>query len=131
MKRKTVVLLSSAVLLGAALTTVILMRNKPLGNISMSVPGGKPETSSSEVSFKGNSGDRVRVSLSTDVKSGTVVFVLYNSKGGVVENLGTAKAYRGFVDLDIDDTYTLAAEYTDFTGSFKADVSKIRKKILT
>ncbi|MBD5139089.1 MAG: hypothetical protein HDT24_07260 [Ruminococcus sp.] len=131
MKRKTVVLLSSAVLLGAALTAAVLIRSKPLGNIGMSVHDGKPETSSSEVSFKGNSGDRVRVSLSTDVKSGTVVFVLYNSKGGVVENLGTAKAYRGFVDLDIDDTYTLAAEYTDFTGSFKADVSKIRKKILT
>ncbi|MDE5991669.1 MAG: hypothetical protein K2G87_01325, partial [Oscillospiraceae bacterium] len=64
--------------------------------------------------------------FSTDVKSGTVVFVLYNSKGGVVENLGTAKAYSGFVDLDVDDTYTLAAEYTDFTGSFKADVNKKR-----
>ena len=131
MKRKTIVLLSSAVLLGAALTAAVLMRNKPLGNIGMSVPGGKPETSSSEISFKGTGGDRIRISLSTDVKSGAVNFVLYNSKGGIVENLGTAKAYRGFVDLDVDDTYTLAAEYADFAGSFKADVSKIRKKILT
>lgn len=126
MKRKTIVLLSSSVLLGAALTAAVLTRSKLLGNISMSVPSGEPKTSSSEVSFKGNGGDRIRVSFSTDVKSGTVVFVLYNSKGGVVENLGTAKAYRGFVDLDVDDTYTLAAEYTDFTGSFKADVSKKR-----
>ena len=124
MKRKTIVLLSSAVLLGAALTAAVLMRNKPLGNIGMSVPVGEAKTASSEISFKGTGGDRIRISLSTDVKSGTVVFVLYNSKGGVVENLGTAKAYRGFVDLDVDDTYTLAAEYADFTGSFKADVSK-------
>ena len=131
MKRKTIVMLSSAVLLGAALTAAVLMKSKPLGNIGMSVPVGEAKTASSEISFKGNSGDRIRISLSTDVKSGTVVFVLYNSKGGVVENFGTAKAYRGFVDLDVDDTYTLAAEYADFAGSFKADVSKIRKKILT
>ena len=127
MKRKTIVMLSSAVLLGAALTAAVLMKSKPLGNISMSVPVGEAKTASSEISFKGTGGDRIRISLSTDVKSGTVVFVLYNSKGGVVENFGTAKAYRGFVDLDVDDTYTLAAEYADFAGSFKADVSKIRK----
>ena len=129
MKKKIAVIsISSAVLLGAVLTTVILMKNKPLGNISMSVPVGIPDgvakTASSEVSFKGSSGDRIRISLSTNVKSGAVNFVLYNSKGGVVENFGTAKAYRGFVDLEIDDTYTLAAEYADFEGDFKADVSK-------
>ena len=125
MKKKIAVIsISSAVLLGAVLTTVILMKNKPLGNISMSVPVGEAKTASSEVSFKGSSGDRVRISLNTNVKSGAVNFVLYNSKGGVVENFGTAKAYRGFVDLEIDDTYTLAAEYADFEGDFKADVSK-------
>ncbi|MDE5991858.1 MAG: hypothetical protein K2G87_02280, partial [Oscillospiraceae bacterium] len=65
MKRKTIVLLSSAVLLGAALTAVILAGSKPLGNIGMNVPAGEPKTSSSEVSFKGNSGGRIRVSFST------------------------------------------------------------------
>ena len=111
-------------MLGAVLTTVILMRNKPLGNISMSVPVGETKTASSEISFKGNSGDRIRISLSTSVKNGTVNFVLYNSKGGVVENFGTAKAYRGFVNLEIDDTYTFAAGYTDFEGDFRVDVSQ-------
>lgn len=125
MKKKIAVIsISSAVLLGAVLTTVILMRNKSLGNISISVPIGEAKTASSEISFKGNNGDRVRISLSTNVKSGTVNFVLYNSKGGVVENFVTAKAYSGFVALEIDDTYTLAAEYADFEGDFKADVSK-------
>ena len=125
MKKKIAVIsISSAVLLGAVLTTVILMRNKPLGNISMSVPVGETKTASSEISFKGNSGDRIRISLSTSVKNGTVNFVLYNSKGGVVENFGTAKAYRGFVNLEIDDTYTFAAGYTDFEGDFRVDVSQ-------
>lgn len=123
MKRKIAVI-SSAILLGAVLTTVILVRNKPLGNISMSVPAGEPKTASSEVSFRGKSGERVRISLSTNVKSGTVNFVLYNSKGGIVENFGTAKAYQGFVNLEVDDIYTLAAEYSDFEGYFRADVSK-------
>lgn len=124
MKRKIIISLSSAALLGAVLTTVVLMRSKTLGNISISVPVGEPKTSSSEISFRGNSGSRVRISLSTNVKSGTVNFVLYNSKGGVVENFGAAKAYQGFVNLEVDDTYTLAAEYSDFEGDFRADVSK-------
>lgn len=124
MKRKIIISLSSAALLGAVLTTVVLMRSKTLGNISISVPVGEPKTASSEISFRGKSGSRVRISLSTNVKSGTVYFVLYNSKGGVVENFGTAKAYQGFVDLEVDDTYTLAAEYSDFEGDFRADVSK-------
>lgn len=124
--KKKIILISSAVLLGAALTTVIFIKNKPLGNISMNVPVGEAKTAVSEISFKGNSGERIRISLSTDIKSGTVDFVLYNSKGGVVENIGTAKAYQTFVDLDFDDIYTLAAEYTGFTGSFKVDVSKKR-----
>lgn len=124
--KKKIILISSAVLLGAALTTVILIKNKPLGNISMNVPVGEAKTAVSEISFKGNSGERIRISLSTDIKSGTVDFVLYNSKGGVVENIGTAKAYQTVVDLDVDDIYTLAAEYTDFYGSFKVDVSKKR-----
>lgn len=124
--KKKIIAVSAAVMLGMALTTAVLMKNKPLGSISMNVPVGEPKTAVSEVSFKGNSGDRIRISLNTDIKSGAVNFVLYNSKGGVVENIGTAKAYQTFVDLDFDDIYTLAAEYTDFYGSFKADVSQKR-----
>jgi hypothetical protein len=122
--KKKIILMSSAVLLGAVLTTVILMRNKSLGNISVSVPAGEAKTAVSESSFKCGKGDRIRVSLNTNVKSGAVNFVLYNSKGGVVENFGTAKAYRGFVDLELDDTYTLVAEYAGLEGDFKAEVSK-------
>ena len=124
MKRKIIISISSAVLLGAVLTTVVLMRSKHLGNISISVPAGEGKSAVSEISFKGDSSDRIRISLSTNVKNGTVNFVLYNSKGGVVENFGTAKEYRGFVDLYVDDTYTLAAEYTDFEGDFKVNLSK-------
>ncbi|MCX4257261.1 MAG: hypothetical protein OSJ54_10095 [Oscillospiraceae bacterium] len=122
--KKKIILISSAVLLGAVLTTFILMRNKSLGNISVSVPAGEAKTAVSESSFKCCKGDRIRVSLNTNVKSGAVNFVLYNSKGGVVENFGTAKAYRGFVDLELDDTYTLVAEYSGLEGDFKAEVSK-------
>ena len=84
-------------------------------------PAGEAKTAVSESSFKCCKGDRIRVSLNTNVKSGAVNFVLYNSKGGVVENFGTAKAYRGFVDLELDDTYTLVAEYSGLEGDFKAE----------
>ncbi len=50
--KKKIILMSSAVLLGAVLTTVILMRNKSLGNISVSVPAGEAKTAVSESSFK-------------------------------------------------------------------------------
>ncbi|MDE7278140.1 MAG: hypothetical protein K2N26_00200 [Oscillospiraceae bacterium] len=122
--KKKIIVIFAAVMLGTAVTTVILMKSKSLGNISMNIPVGEAKTAVSEISFKGKVGERIRISLSTDIKNGAVNFVLYNSKGGVVENIGTAKAYQTFVDLYVDDTYTLAAEYTDFTGSFKADVSK-------
>ncbi|MDE6763105.1 MAG: hypothetical protein K2J73_05450 [Oscillospiraceae bacterium] len=122
--KKKIIVIFAAVMLGTAVTTVILMKSKSLGNISMNIPVGEEKTAVSEISFKGKVGERIRISLSTDIKSGAVNFVLYNSKGGVVENIGTAKAYQTFVDLYVDDTYTLAGEYTDFTGSFKADVSK-------
>ena len=36
--KKKIILISSAVLLGAALTAVILIKNKLLGNINMNVP---------------------------------------------------------------------------------------------
>lgn len=122
--KKKIFIISSAVLLGAVLTAVIIVKNKPIGNINVNVPVGEAKTAVSEISFKGRGGERLRISFSTNVKSGSVTFVLYNSKGGVVENLGTAKAYRGFVDIELEDVYTLAAEYADFEGSFKAIVNK-------
>lgn len=122
--KKKIFIISSAVLIGAVLTAVIIVKSKPIGNISVNVPAGEAKTAVSEISFKGRVGERVRISFSTNVKSGSVRFVLYNSKGGAVENLGTAKEYRGFVDIELDDVYTLAAEYDDFEGSFKAAVSK-------
>lgn len=124
--KKKIILISSAILLGAAMTAVVLIKSKPLGNISVNVPAGEPKTAVSEVSFKCGKGDRIRISLNTNVKSGTVTFALYNSKGGVIENFGTAKAYRGFVDIELDDVYTLAAEYSDFEGDFKAEASPKR-----
>ena len=50
--KKKIILISSAVLLGAVLTTFILMRNKSLGNISVSVPAGeaKPQSRSLHLS---------------------------------------------------------------------------------
>lgn len=122
MNSKAILSILSTVLLGTALTTVIVMRNKTLGNININVPDNLPQTAVTEVSFKGSTGGKIRISLNTNVKSGTVNFVLYNSKGGIVENLGTAKAYQGFVNIEYDDTYTLAAEYENFTGKFSVYV---------
>lgn len=122
MNSKSILSILSAVLLGAALTTVIMMRNNVLGNININIPDNEPQTSVTEISLKGSAGSKIKISLNTDVKSGTVNFILYNSKGGIVENLGTAKAYQGFVNIELDDTYTLAAEYENFTGKFSAYV---------
>lgn len=119
------------ILLAVVISVVVVIfvvifctRQKILGNMSDYIQDMK--TSSSDFSFTGSEGDRIKVSLRTTVKNGTVDFILSDSKGNVVAELDRARALETFVDLSYDDTYTLTARYKEFTGSFSAKVSKKR-----
>lgn len=99
-------------------------RQKVLGNMSRDIE--KSKTSSSDFSFAGSEGERIKISLRTTVTNGTVDFILSDSQGNVVKELDRAKALETFADLSYDDTYTMTAVYKDFTGKFSIKVSKKR-----
>ena len=113
------------VVVGVGIVIVIFSgRQKVLGNMSRDVE--KAKTSSSDFSFAGSEGERIKISLRTTVTNGTVDFILSDSQGNVVKELDRAKALETFVDLSYDDTYTMTAVYKEFTGKFSIKVSKKR-----
>lgn len=118
MKILFVVIIVIFVIVGA----IICFRQKVMGNMSDDIKEVK--TSSSDFTFYGSKGDRIKVSLRTTVRDGIIDFVLTDSKGNVVVELDRAKALETFVDLNYDDAYTLTAIYKDFTGRFYAKISK-------
>jgi hypothetical protein len=119
---KTKIILTVIILLViAALLSIFRPSWKVLGNMRKDVP--EVQTSSSDFSFQGEAGDRIKVSLRTTVKAGVVDFILTDSEGNLVEEFDYADALETFVDLENDDIYTMTADYKDFTGKFSAKVS--------
>lgn len=114
----------SVIIVGVIIISVLGLRQKVLGNMSDDIRD--IQTSSSDFSFVGSAGDRIKISLRTSVANGTVDFILSDSKGNVVSELDRAKALETFVDLSYDDTYTMTAIYKEFTGEYSVKVSMKR-----
>ena len=99
-------------------------KEKTVGNMNNNIKEIK--TSKSSFSFSGNKGDRIKVSLRTTVTHGTIDFILTDSSGNVVKELDRAKALEEFINLNLDDKYTMTAIYKEFTGKFNIKISKNR-----
>ncbi len=123
MKRKITIAIILAVI-AAALLILFCTRRKVYGNIDVSVQEEK--TATSDFSFTADKGDRLKISLRTNVKTGTVDVTITDSKGGIVKELDRAKALETYMDVEYDDTYTVTAVYKEFTGKFKIKVSTKR-----
>ena len=85
----------------------------------------EPVTNSSNISFLGEAGDKIKFSFASDIESGELDIVLYDSEENVVYELDRAKELETFYVLNNSDTYTLGAEYSDFVGKFKIKVYKV------
>lgn len=96
-------------------------RWKALGNMSNSIKEEK--TFSSDFSFQGSEGMRVRIDINTEIKCGTAKFVLSDSKGNIVKQLPKAKELVTYVVFDYDDIYTLTVTCNDFIGMYNGKVS--------
>jgi hypothetical protein len=121
MKHKGIILLVTAVCI---ITGIILFsRQQLLGNMTKVMKD--PTSGTSDFSFEGHKGDRIKLSYNALVKNGKLDFILYNSSGKVVKELDSARALEIPITLDYDDNYVFTATYTDFTGEFKAKVFKI------
>ncbi len=127
MKKKSIALGTFLVLVVVVLLSVYVLTHPTLlGNMNHSYR--EPATSSSEVSFLGETGDRIKFSFASDVRDGDLDMFLYDSKGNIVYELDKAKRLEAFLTLNYTDTYTLKAEYKDFVGDFQIKVYKVRKK---
>lgn len=98
------------------------IRPEALGNINQAY--SEPETSASDITFQGIEGDRIRFSLSSNIKNGDLDIVLYDSKGNIIKKLAKADRLIEFLELNYSDTYTIVAERNGFVGSFKIAVYK-------
>lgn len=123
MKRKITIAIILTVI-AAALLILFCTRQKEYGNINVNTQEEK--TSSSEFSFTADKGDRLRISLRTNVKTGAVDVTITDSKGKIVKELDHAKALETYMNVEYDDTYTVTAAYKQFTGKFKIKVSTKR-----
>ncbi len=109
----------------AALALWLLTRPKILANINHSFSSSEPVTNTSTVSFFAEEGDRIRFYFASDIEQGNLDIILYDSEGNLVEELDQAKELVTYLTIHYDDTYTLAAEYKNFAGSFKTEVCAV------
>lgn len=124
MKKKYLTIAALGIGIVLAVTAIwLLSRHKILGNINHSFSSSEPVTNTSTVTFFAKKGDRLRFYFVSNIEQGDLELVIYDSEGNLVEELDQAKELVTYLTMHYDDTYTLAAEYTDFAGSFKAEVS--------
>jgi len=120
MKKRNIILL-----VVFALTLLILwIFNRPesLGNITQKF--NEAATSSANITFSGEANERIKFSFKSNIESGELDIILYDSTGNVVYELDKAKELETYFTFEKTDTYTLKAEYVDFVGEYKVEVYK-------
>ena len=122
MKKKCLTIAFGIGIALAVLTLWLLTRPKILGNINHSFSSSEPVTDTSTISFFAEEGDRIRFHFASDIEQGNLDIVLYDLEGNLVKELDQAKELVTYLTMHYDDTYTLAAEYRNFAGKFKAEV---------
>jgi hypothetical protein len=117
---KSKILLGGCVLAALAILVYLFAASKAVGNMSDRCDA--PATTTSTLSFPGENGDRFRFVFESQVESGDLDIVLYDSAGNKVDaealDFDRAKELKAYFTLERSDTYTLAAERRDFVGSF-------------
>ena len=121
MKKKSIII-GVIIIAVVAICIYLLARPKVLGNMSNSY--SEQVTTTSDISFSGEAGERIKFSFRSNIVSGDLDMVLYNSLGNEVYTLDKAKALETYFTLDSTDTYTLVAECNNFIGEYKISVYK-------
>lgn len=124
MKKHMIMVLAGIGIAAGAAALWFLSRPERLGNINHSFSAAEPVTDRATISFSAREGDRIRFHFSSNVEKGDLEIVLYDSEGNQVEELDQAKELVTYLTMRYDDNYTLAAEYMNFVGNFKVDVTR-------
>lgn len=94
-----------------------------LGNINQDFT--EPTTSTSNISFAGEENNKIKFSFRSNIESGELNIVLYDSNGNIAYELDKAKALETYFTFNKTDTYTLKAEYVDFVGDYEIVVYEV------
>ena len=103
MKKKIFITTIAVFALAAAVTASVIARNISRTFGSMSSSFSSPKTESSSFEFSAEAGDRVRIAFSSDIKSGNLTVIMYNSDGEV-KTLDSAKALQTYWNIEKTDT---------------------------
>ena len=122
--KKKIIITGITIITFVILAIFLLIRPQSLGNMKNRF--AEETTTTSNISFSGKSGDILRFSFQSEIKAGDLNIFLYDSTGNAVYKLGHAKSLKCFFTLNDSDTYTLAAECSDFVGSYNIKVYKLR-----
>lgn len=112
-------ILFSVILVLIAFISVSLLLKCPKLLGSMSHHYIEQTTSTSDVSFFAQKGDRIKFSLRSTTENGDLDIILYDSKGSIAYELDSAAALECFFTLESTDTYTLSAQCNGFVGKYK------------
>lgn len=115
--KKTSFIIVIIIVIVSAISIHLITSPKVLGNMSKSY--SEQITTTSDISFSGEAGDRIKFSFKSDIISGNLDMVLYDSVENEVYTLDNAKALETFFTLERSDTYTLAAKCSNFIGDYK------------
>lgn len=120
MKKKVIFISLAIIVIAAVLAVFIVKRPKTLGNMSNSFLS--PETTTQSFSFSGENFDRIKIELSSDVKSGELDISIFDSKGNIVKTLDKAKELHTYLTLDSSEAYTCEASCSEMVGSYNVKV---------
>lgn len=121
MKKKNMIL-TLAVIIVVSLSVWFFTRPEALGNITQTF--SEPTSNTSNISFSGEINERIKFSFRSDVETGELNIVLYDSNGNIVYELDEARALETYFTFEKTDTYTLKVEYIDFVGNYEVKVYK-------
>ncbi|OIZ65202.1 hypothetical protein BLA28_10685 [Eisenbergiella tayi] len=116
MKKKNIIIGITTVVI-VMISAYLLTRPKILGNLNHSYT--EQSTSTSEISFSGETGDKIKFVFSSNIKNGDLDMVLYDSDGNMIYQLDKAKKLVAYFTLDNSDIYTLTAKRSNFIGNNK------------
>ena len=121
MKKKYIILIISVFAVTAGIMGVYLLaRPTVLGNMSSKY--SKQVTTTSDISFTGEAGSRIKFVFKSDVMSGNLDMTLYDAAGNAVYTLDNAKELASYFRLERSGTYTLVASCDNFVGTYKVIV---------
>ena len=118
MKKKYIILISFILAVTAGIIGVYLLtRPTVLGNMSNEY--SKQDTTTSDISFAGEAGNKIKFVFESDVISGNLDMTLYDADGTAVYTLDNAKELVTYLILERSNTYTLVAKCDNFVGTYK------------